>query len=93
MNKKELIDAVAAKTGTSRADADRATAALIEVISDTLKKGDPVSLPGFGIFEVRERPAYMGRNPRTGEQLKIAAAKIPAFKPGAALKTAVKAEK
>jgi DNA-binding protein HU-beta len=93
MNKKELIDAVAAKTGAPRTDADRVAAALIEVISDTLKRGDSVSLPGFGTFEVRERPAYTGRNPRTEQPLQIAASKIPAFKPGASLKTAVKAEK
>ena len=89
MNKKELIDAMAAKTGSSKADAERAVSALIEIISDTLKKGDSLSLPGFGSFEVRERPAYKGRNPRTGEELQIAASKIPAFKPGATLKAAV----
>ena len=63
--------------------------ALIEVISDTLKKGDSLSFPGFGTFEVRERPARTGRNPRTGEELQIAASKIPAFKAGATLKAAV----
>jgi DNA-binding protein HU-beta len=89
MNKKELIDAMAAKTGTSRADANRAVGALIEIISDTLEKGDSLSLPGFGTFEVRDRTARTGRNPQTGEELKIAASKVPAFKPGAALKAAV----
>ena len=89
MNKKELIDAMAAKTGSSKADAERAVGALIEVISDTLKKGDSLSFPGFGTFEVRERPAYKGRNPRTGEELQIAASKIPTFRAGAALKAAV----
>ncbi|SFN74181.1 DNA-binding protein HU-beta [Nitrosospira briensis] len=88
MNKKELIDAMAAKTGSSKSDAERAVGALLEVISDTLKKGDSLSLPGFGTFEVRERPARAGRNPRTGEELQIAASKIPAFKAGAALKAA-----
>ncbi|SFO14133.1 HU family DNA-binding protein [Nitrosospira briensis] len=88
MNKKELIDAMAAKTGSTKADAERAVGALIEVISDTLTKGDSLSFPGFGTFEVRERPARAGRNPRTGEELQIAASKIPAFKAGAALKAA-----
>lgn len=89
MNKKELIDAMATKTGSSKADTERTVAALIEIISDTLKKGDSLSLPGFGSFEVRERPAHNGRNPRTGEQLKIAASRIPAFKAGAKLKAVV----
>ncbi|SEP44163.1 HU family DNA-binding protein [Nitrosovibrio sp. Nv6] len=89
MTKKELIDAMATKTGSTKADAERAVGALIEVISDVLKKGDSLSLIGFGTFEVRERPARTGRNPRTGEELKIAASKIPAFKAGATLKTAV----
>lgn len=89
MNKKELLDAMAAKTGTSRADANRAVGALIEIISDTLEKGDSLSLPGFGTFEVRSRTARTGRNPKTGEELKIAASKVPAFKPGAALKAVV----
>ncbi|MBA4143746.1 MAG: HU family DNA-binding protein [Nitrosospira sp.] len=89
MNKKELIAAMVTKTGSSKADADLAVAALTEIISDTLKKGDSLSLPGFGSFEVRERPARRGRNPRTGEPLKIAASRIPAFKAGATLKAAV----
>jgi DNA-binding protein HU-beta len=88
MTKKELIDAIAAKTGSSKVDAERAVGALIEVVSDTLKKGDSLSLPGFGSFEVRERPAYKGRNPRTGEEIQIAASKIPTFRAGAALKAA-----
>lgn len=89
MNKKELIDAMAAKTGSSKASTRCAVDALIEVISDTLKKGDSLSLPRFGSFEVRERAARNGHNPKTGEQLKIAASKIPAFKAGATLKAAV----
>ena len=89
MNKKELIDAMAMRTGSSKAEADRALDALIETISDTLKKGDSVSLVGFGSFEARERPARTGRNPRTGEELKIAASRVPAFKAGAMLKAAV----
>lgn len=89
MNKKELVDAIAAKTGASKADAERAVAALTEIISDALKNGDSLSLPGFGSFEVRDRSARTGRNPKTGEELKIAASKVPAFKPGATLKAAV----
>lgn len=89
MNRKELIEAMATKTGSSKTDAERAIGALIEIISDTLKKGNSLSLPGFGSFEVRERPAHTGRNPRTGEQLKIAASRIPAFRAGATLKSVV----
>jgi DNA-binding protein HU-beta len=75
--------------GSSKADAERAVEVLTHVISDALEKGDSVSLPGFGTFEVRERAARTGRNPKTGEKLKIAAAKVPAFKPGSTLKAAV----
>jgi DNA-binding protein HU-beta len=92
MNKNELIDAVAAKTGSTEADANRAVTALTDIISEALKNGDPISLIGFGTFEVRERNERNGRNPRTGEQMKIAASRVPAFKPGAALKAAVKGE-
>jgi DNA-binding protein HU-beta len=93
MNKKELVDAMAAKTGSSRADAERAIGALTEIISDTLKKAESLSLPGFGTFEVRARNERTGRNPKTGEKLKIAASNVPAFKPGAALKAAVNSGK
>lgn len=89
MNRKELIDALATKTSSSKANADRAVGALIEIISGALKKGDAVSLVGFGSFEVRKRAARTGRNPRTGAEIKIKAAKVPAFKAGAALKAAV----
>lgn len=89
MNKKELVDAVAGKTDSSKASTERALSALIDVISDTLSKGDSLTLPGFGTFEVRERAARNGRNPQTGEELKIGASRIPAFKAGAALKAAV----
>ena len=80
MNKKELIDAMVAKTGASRAVANRAVSALIEIISDTLEKGDSLSLLGFGTFEVRDRAARTGRNPKNGEELKIAASKVPTFR-------------
>ncbi len=93
MNRKELIDALADKIGSSKADADRNIASLIEVITATLKKGDSVALVGFGTFEVRKRAARNGRNPATGAPLKIKASKAPAFKAGAALKAAVNGAK
>lgn len=89
MNRKELIDALASKTGSTKADADKNIAALIEIISETLGKGENLALVGFGTFEVRERAARTGRNPATGAELNIAASKTPAFKPGATLKAAV----
>lgn len=93
MNRKELIEALADKTGSSKADADRNIGALIEIITGTLKKGDNVALVGFGTFEVRKRAARTGRNPATGEALKIKASKQPAFKAGATLKAAVNSGK
>lgn len=93
MNRKELIDALADKAGSSKADADRNIGALIEIITATLKKGDSVALVGFGTFEVRKRAARAGRNPATGEALKIKASKAPAFKAGATLKAAVNGTK
>lgn len=89
MNKTELIEAMAARTGASKTDATRAVTALTEIIAEALRKGDSLSLTGFGTFEVRDRGARTGRNPRTGEELKIAASRVPAFKPGASLKAAV----
>jgi DNA-binding protein HU-beta len=89
MNRKELIDVLATKTGSTKADADRNIAAIIEIITSTLKKGENISLVGFGSFEVRKRAARTGRNPQTGAALKIKAAKVPAFKAGATLKGAV----
>jgi DNA-binding protein HU-beta len=93
MNRKELIDALSTKTGSTKADADRNIAALIDIITATLKKGDNISLVGFGSFEVRKRAARTGRNPQTGAVLKIKAAKVPAFKAGATLKAAVNGSK
>ena len=93
MNRKELIDALADKTGSSKADADRNIGALLEIITGALKKGDKVALVGFGTFEVRKRAARTGRNPATGAELKIKASKQPAFKAGATLKAAVNAVK
>jgi DNA-binding protein HU-beta len=93
MNRKELVDALAAKTESTKADAERAVGALIDIISGTLKKGDSLTLVGFGTFEVRKRAARTGRNPKTGEELKIKAAKVPAFKAGATLKALVNGTK
>jgi len=93
MNRKELVDALAAKTESTKADAERAVAGLIDIISGTLKKGESLTLVGFGTFEVRKRAARTGRNPKTGEELKIKAAKVPAFKAGATLKALVNGTK
>ncbi len=93
MNRKELIDALAKKTGGTKADAERNIAALLEVITATLKKGDNIALVGFGTFEVRKRAARNGRNPSTGAAIKIKASKAPAFKAGATLKAVVNGKK
>lgn len=89
MNKSELIDAIAAAADLSKADAGRALDATIEAITGALKQNDTVSLIGFGSFQVKERSAREGRNPKTGETIKIAASKVPSFKAGKALKDAV----
>lgn len=89
MNKTELIDALAAKCDLSKASAGRAVDGLMEIITETLVKGDTVSLIGFGTFGVGERAARTGRNPKTGAALKIAASKSPKFSAGAKLKAAV----
>jgi DNA-binding protein HU-beta len=89
MNKVEFVNAVAEAAGLSKVDAARAVDAYAEVVKNALKTGDTVTLVGFGAFEVRERAARTGRNPRTGETLEIAASKTPSFKAGKALKDAV----
>ncbi len=89
MNKTELIAAVAEKAGLSKKDADAAVSAVFDAVTAELAKGEKVQLIGFGTFEVRERAAKQGRNPRTGETMTIPASKVPAFKAGAALKNAV----
>lgn len=89
MNKKELIDLVAEKADLSKKTSESAVASIIEGISDALAKGEKVQLVGFGTFEVRQRQAREGRNPSTGEKIKIAAQKVPAFKAGKALKDKV----
>lgn len=93
MNRSELVAAMAEKTSSTKVDADKTIGALIEIITDTLKKGNNVALVGFGTFEVRKRAARAGRNPSTGEALKIKASKAPAFKAGATLKAAVNVAK
>lgn len=89
MNKTELVAAVAEKGGLSKSDAARAVDAAIESITAGLKNGETITLVGFGSFTVKERQARTGRNPKTGEELKIPASKIPSFKPGKLLKEAV----
>lgn len=89
MNKSELIDAIAASADLSKAAAGRALDAMVESVTTALKEGDQVSLVGFGSFQVKDRAARTGRNPRTGEEIQIAAAKVPSFKAGKALKDAV----
>ena len=89
MNKTELIAAVAEKTDLSKKDADAAVSAVLGAITDALKAGDKIQLVGFGTFEVRNRAAKPGRNPRTGETMTVPASKVPAFKAGKALKDAV----
>lgn len=89
MNKTELVAAVAKKTDLSKSKAEEALNALLDAITASLKKGNEVKLIGFGTFKVSARKAQMGRNPRTGEPLKIAASKQPKFAAGKALKDAV----
>ena len=89
MNKTEFVDGVASLAGLTKADAARAVDAMIETVTQALKKGETISLVGFGTFTVRARAARDGRNPQTGETIKIKAAKNPAFKAGKALKDAV----
>jgi len=89
MNKTDLIDVVAESADLPKASAGRAVDAIVNAITKALKKNDEVTLVGFGTFSVRKRAARAGRNPRTGETIKIAASKVPAFKAGKALKDAV----
>ena len=89
MNKTELTDTVTESTGMTKADAARAVDSVLGTITDALAKGEQVGVVGFGTFLVRDRAARTGRNPQTGAEIQIAAAKVPAFKPGKALKDAV----
>lgn len=93
MNKSELIAEVAEKTGLTKKDAEAAVKAVVDTITDAMIQGDKVQLVGFGTFEVRERAARFGRDPRTGESMEIAASKAPAFKAGQGLKDAVNGKK
>ncbi|GMA52524.1 transcriptional regulator [Alicyclobacillus contaminans] len=86
MNKSELIQAVCDKTGLTKKDVSQAVDGVITAISEALARGEKVQLTGFGNFEIRERAARKGRNPQTGEVIDIAASRVPAFKPGKALR-------
>lgn len=89
MNKAELIAEVAVKTGLSKKDSEKAVNAALDTVAATLEKGEKVQLVGFGVFDVKERGAHVGRNPKTKEEIEIAASRVPQFKAGKALKDAV----
>ncbi|PKM95261.1 MAG: HU family DNA-binding protein [Firmicutes bacterium HGW-Firmicutes-1] len=91
MNKAELITAMASKAELSKKDVEAALKAFIDVVSEELKNGEKIQLVGFGTFETSERAAREGRNPQTGEPMKIAASKAPRFKAGKALKDSINA--
>ena len=91
MNKTELIAAMADQAGISKKDAEKALNAFTDVVADEFKKGEKVQLVGFGTFEVSERAAREGKNPQSGEPMKIAASKAPKFKAGKALKDMINA--
>lgn len=91
MNKVELINAVMEKADMGKAEATTAVSAVFDVITDSLKAGEQVSVPGFGIFQRKDRAARQGRNPQTGATILIPAAKVPSFKAGKGLKDAVNA--
>ncbi len=90
MNKSELVSSVADKAGVSKKETEKVVNAVFESITEALDKGDKVQVIGFGSFEVRSRKAREGRNPSTGEMIKIPATRVPVFKPGKALKEKVK---
>ncbi len=89
MNKAELISAAAEKAGLSKKDTEKAINAMVDTIVLAMRRNDKVQMIGFGSFEVKERAARMGRNPRTGEEQEIPAARVPQFKAGKALKDAI----
>ncbi|MBE5943653.1 MAG: HU family DNA-binding protein [Lachnospiraceae bacterium] len=89
MNKNELVTSMAEKTGMKKTEVEKVLKAFTDTVAAELKKGEKIQLVGFGTFEVSERPAREGRNPRTGETMKIAASKAPKFKAGKALKDSV----
>ncbi len=92
MNRAELVELIAERAEVTKASAERALGALLDAIADSLKKDEPVVLVNFGTFVVKERAARKGRNPQTGEEISIRAAKVVGFKAGKALKEAVKKE-
>jgi len=89
MNRKELVDAIAAKTGASKKDTEKFVSAFVDTVTEELKKGGQVSLVGFGTFKVANRAAREARNPQTGEKINIPARRVPQFKAGKALKDAL----
>ncbi len=89
MNKLDLVTIVAEKAGITKRDAERAVNAMVESIEDALKQGERVSLVGFGTFEVRDRKPRVGRNPQTGEEIRIPAGRVPSFKAGKSLKESI----
>lgn len=89
MNKSEIVDSIANQAGISKAAAEKALSAFTDSVTTALKRGQSVTLLGFGTFSVKSRSARMGRNPRTGAAIQIAASKVPGFKAGKALKDAV----
>ncbi len=92
MNKAELVDAIAKKSGLTKAAAERSVEAFIETVTESLVKADAIALSGFGTFSVSERAARIGRNPATGAEIQIAAAKVAKFTAGARLKEAINAK-
>ena len=90
MNKDKLVDAVSAKLGSTKAEAERAINALLDEVTNSLSRGEEVALTGFGTFQVSSRQARAGVNPRTGEKIQIAAVKVPKFRAGKNLKEAVR---
>lgn len=90
MNKTELVNSVAEKAETTKKEAEKVVSAVFASVEDALAKGDKVQLVGFGTFEVKERAARIGRNPKTGEEINIPATKVPSFKPGKSLKENVR---
>jgi len=89
MNKSELVQVVAEKLGATKRDAEASLNAVVEAIQESLVKGEKIQLVGFGSFEVRKRAARKGRNPQTGEEMKVEAKKVPVFRAGKALKDVV----
>ena len=89
MNKADLVSSVAEKAEVTKKDSEKVTTAVFDVIEEALAKGDKVQLVGFGTFEVRDRAARTGRNPQTGEEIQIAATRVPAFRAGKALRDSI----